>query len=65
MFKITFKTANSAFHSDGHDEPDNGNLENETLRILMEISVYITNGWRKGSVMDLNGNEIGEWILTK
>lgn len=60
--KIEFSTGNAAF---GYDDPDCGNIwgDREVIRILKEIITKIEYGYRRGPVMDINGNKIGEWSL--
>ena len=55
MFKLKFRMGNSAF--------DDGNKEYEVARILKEIAEKVENGRTEGSIMDYNGNNIGEWII--
>lgn len=60
MFKIEFRTDNAAFSEDC-----GGSLEYETIRILKEVIDKIAYGRAVGSIMDINGNNIGEWSLTQ
>ena len=53
--KIEFSTDNAAFDEYGVYE--------ETNRILKVIAEYIRIGCDCGSIMDINGNKIGEWSL--
>lgn len=53
--KIEFSTSNSAFDDFGCYE--------EINRILNDISDDIRIGCDCGSIMDINGNKIGEWSL--
>ena len=55
MFKMKFKTSNAAFN-----EPDK---ETEVRRILEKISEEIEYGKTSGSIMDINGNRVGEWEM--
>ncbi len=67
MFKLQFSTANSAFDTDA----------NEIARILRELANKVERGviipftdadgtqlGVSGSIRDINGNTIGNWILT-
>lgn len=56
--KIEFTTGNAAF-----DEECGGSLEYETIRILREICGKIEIGYIEGSIIDINGNKIGDWKL--
>jgi len=59
MFKLKFKTNNAAFV-----EESGGDKKYETIRILKEVIKKLENDWDEGKVLDINGNVIGEWILT-
>jgi len=59
MFKLKFKTGNAAFSEDC-----GGDKKYETIRILKEVIKKLENDYDEGSVMDINGNKIGEWTLT-
>lgn len=56
MFKVEIKTGNAAFE---------GNPEYEVKRILKEIEKKIEQGFSSGVCMDINGNKVGNWLLTK
>ena len=56
--KIEFTTENAAF-----SEECGGSLEYETIRILGEICENIEIGCTEGSIIDINGNKIGDWKL--
>lgn len=56
--KIEFTTENAAF-----SEECGGSLEYETIRILREICGKIEIGYIEGSIIDINGNKIGDWKL--
>jgi hypothetical protein len=55
MFRIEFETDNAAFGEV---------LDYEVSRILKEIAGKIEGGRAGGSVLDINGNVIGEWELS-
>lgn len=62
MFKVEFQTSNVAFGGD--------DLGAEVASILRKLAERIeAAGWSEGhtdegTVMDLNGNSVGEWCLT-
>ena len=56
MVKIEFKTDNAAFQ-DG--------IEEETVRILLVLIQKIGAGLEAGSILDVNGNRIGSWDITR
>lgn len=63
--KIEFSTDNAAFR-DEIDEPVLNEIcrDREVVRILQNIIDDIENlGCDCGSIMDINGNKIGEWSL--
>jgi hypothetical protein len=53
--QIKFKTGNAAFEEHGYWQ--------EIDRILKSISDKVRLGYDHGSIMDINGNKIGEWSL--
>ena len=55
MFKLEFKTDNSAF--------SDGNMEYEIKRILVAIGNRVDCGNTSGSIRDINGNTIGTYEL--
>lgn len=55
MFKVKFRTGNAAF-----EEPYKAN---EIARILKEIAEKVECGYDSGSIMDINGNYVGEWEI--
>lgn len=62
--KIEFSTSGSAFKDEYADEATNSiYTEQETIRILQKIEREIEDGCTYGSIMDINGNKIGEWSL--
>lgn len=60
--KIEFSTSNLAFsgYADGYDDLV---AATEIERILKRIANEVIIGKRYGSIMDINGNKIGEWSL--
>ena len=57
MFKLKISTDNAAFEGD--------NFEYEITRILREIARKISSGQRENSILDINGNKVGEFTLNK
>lgn len=65
MLKIEIKTGGAAFGNDfneneGFDDYYGGR---EIRRILKRVSDDIQNGYREGSVNDINGNKVCTWKL--
>lgn len=60
--KIEFSTSSVAFsgYAEGYDDLV---AATEIERILKRISNEVIIGKRYGSIMDINGNKIGEWSL--
>ena len=54
MMKIEFKTSNAAFDDYG---------DAEVRRILEKIATKVECGANEGSIIDINGNKIGNWSL--
>lgn len=52
--KIQFSTGNAAFEEYG---------DVEVRRILEKIADQVEHGHDHGSIMDINGNKIGEWSI--
>jgi hypothetical protein len=52
--KIQFGTDNAAFEMYG---------DQEVRRILEEIANKVESGYRNGLIIDINGNNIGNWVL--
>lgn len=62
--KIKFNTNNAAFKDpDGVKSWDDLYKEREVTRILEIIIDKVNGGHRKGVIIDINGNKIGEWSL--
>lgn len=62
--KIKFSTDGAAFQDEYADEATNDiYTRNEVVRILRGIAANIEYGYDDGSIMDINGNKIGEWSL--
>ena len=58
MVRIEFNTDNAAF------EGDAGMIE-ETTRILLRLVQKIGAGLEAGSILDVNGNRIGSWDISR
>lgn len=56
---INIKTSGSAF-----DEYHMENKANEVDRILNDVKSKIFNGGNLGSILDVNGNVVGDWKVT-
>ena len=54
MFTLKFNTTNAAFS----EYP-----EDEITRILRGVIEKVRGGFASGTIMDINGNTIGEWKL--
>lgn len=62
--KISFQTNNAAFKDpDGMKSFDDVYRNREVIRILNNIIEDIMVGCDCGSIMDINGNKIGEWSI--
>jgi hypothetical protein len=55
MFKLSFKTENSAF--------DEGFKKEEITRILNKVICQIEENVICNKIIDINGNKIGEWEI--
>lgn len=68
MFKMTIDTRNDAFRNeDGETDEEMKQLDPsswELRRILKEIENSMRNGSTHEKIFDVNGNRVGEWILT-
>lgn len=66
MLKVEIKTGGAAFHCE--DPEENPSLDRtclgiEVARLLDKIEKEILHGVDSGSIMDRNGNKVGEWSL--
>lgn len=62
--KIEFSTDGAAFYDEYEDFITNISIkEREVVRILKNIINDIKIGCDCGSILDINGNKIGEWSL--
>ena len=62
MFEVKIRTGGAAFK-----DPD-GNFDDlyeafEIKRLLDGINLAIREGRNSGSIIDINGNKVGEWRL--
>lgn len=55
MFTLKIDTENDAFQD--------GNLELEVVRILQEVVKKIENGKDYATLIDVNGNKVGDFYL--
>lgn len=53
MFKLEFDTDNAAFDD----------LEYAVVEIIDAVQTKVSLGERSGSVLDFNGNHVGEWSV--
>ena len=61
MFNLKFTTGNAAF-KDPYDGAEDKLFERiECVRILNRIVREVADGETHGSIIDINGNKIGEW----
>lgn len=56
MFTLTIETDNAAFEHSMIDE-----IERITRRVMLRIAA----GETSGKIMDINGNTVGRWELTR
>ena len=62
--QIKFKTENAAFGVDEEDADARHLIKiSESKRILEKIIFDIFSGKNEGSIIDINGNKIGQWKL--
>lgn len=61
--KIQFSTDSAAFNEYVDETINDACKRQEVVRILKRIAIYIESGNKSGSVIDINGNEIGSWEL--
>lgn len=63
MFKLTIDTGNAAFHDEYGDEAMDKYCEAEEIsRILRVVIDRLEYGCVSGTVLDINGNKVGEWV---
>ena len=53
---LTLRSGNAAFFG--------ANRKGEVARILRELADKIEDGRTEGKLMDINGNSVGEWVLS-
>lgn len=63
MFTVNFSTDNAAFGQSDDEYVNNIEKRAELMRILDEIKDEIFYDKTQGSVIDINGNKVGEWKL--
>ena len=66
MFEVKIRTGGAAFKDPNGDEENNFDDLYEALeikRLLDRINIDIREGRKSGSLMDINGNKVGEWRL--
>lgn len=60
-FKMEIKTDGAAFCDAFTGEPDRVSEAMEIRRILNRVIEKLELGYTEGSVMDINGNNVGNW----
>lgn len=63
MFKLEVNTGNAAFCDPITGEEDKFWEMREISRLMAEVSRKMENGKESGSIIDINGNKVGEWKL--
>jgi hypothetical protein len=61
--KIEFNTDNDAFKDACTGEETRASFWSEYTRIIAKINDQIASGQKYNSILDINGNKIGEWSL--
>ena len=64
MFEVKIRTCGAAFRDPYGDEENNLDDLYEAMeikRLLDGINLAIREGRKSGSLMDINGNKVGEW----
>ena len=61
MFNLKFTTGNAAFRDPYNGKEDEFFERLECVRILKKITKAVEDGETHGSIMDINGNKVGEW----
>lgn len=61
MFKCEIKTGNAAFCDPYTGEENNMDEALELKRILKKICEKLEYGETSGTIMDINGNKVGQW----
>ena len=62
-FKMEIKTDGAAFCDAFTGEPDRTSEAMEIRRILNRVIEKLELGYTDGSLMDINGNKVGEWKM--
>ncbi|MEV4575958.1 hypothetical protein AB0K16_22200 [Nonomuraea jabiensis] len=57
---MEFSTGNAAF-----DDENDGNSSEEITFILQNVIDKVADGRTSGSILDSNGNRIGQWEFTR
>ena len=63
MFKMEIKTGGAAFRDPFTGEEDEVNGKAQVRGILARVMYELEQGASHGTVMDINGNKVGEWSL--
>ena len=59
MFKLEINTDGAAFRDEDGNLDKNGS---EVCRLLKSIAEKINDGYTNVSLLDINGNKVGEWF---
>ena len=59
MFKLEIETGGAAFRDEDGESLDPN--ATEVLRILWDVICKLEAGYTDGSVIDVNGNKVGNW----
>ena len=67
MFTVKIRTGNAAFRSDEFQDEDGNNCLDpcscELRRLLDDVKKQLVRGYTDGTLIDINGNRVGEWSL--
>ena len=61
MLKIEIKTGNAAFCDPLTGEPSEFDEVIECKRLLEDICRKLEDGVTSGTIIDINGNKVGQW----
>lgn len=61
MLKIEIKTGNAAFCNPYTGEENEIYEAMECIRLLEKICGQLEDGGTHGSIIDINGNKVGQW----
>ena len=61
MFRCEIETNGATFRDPLTGEEDNMMEAVEIRRLLAEVSYELEHGATRGTIIDLNGNKVGDW----